>query len=251
MIRIRRCFVLALLFVACAQLPANAQNIFQMPTRFNIGGSFMVSQPKQGFGDNIGTGFGATGGLIYNLTSSGLLGLRFDLAHMQYGHEKKSVPLSEIVGSRVLVDVHTNNTITALTLAPEVAKPGGFLRPYANFGYSRLFFRTTSSLNTDNSEDGGSISTTNQKDGAGAWVFGGGVRVQLGRKGSPLTLDTGLRYFRGGFASYLREGSIQDNPDGSITVTPLTSRTPFIMYTIGVKFQIPYDSNKPCARFLC
>ena len=251
MIRNRRHVALAFVWIACSLSPAYAQNAFKMPTRLNIGGSFMVSQPKEGLGDNIGNGFGGTGGFIYNLTSSGLLALRFDVSHAQYGHEKKSVPLSETVGSRVLVDVHTNNTITALTLAPEVAKPNGFLRPYANFGYGRLFFRTTSSVKIDNSEDGGSASTTNQKDGAGAWVYGGGVRVQLGRKGSPVTLDTGLRYFRGGFASYLREGSIQDNPDGSVTITPLTSRTPFMMYTIGVKFQIPYDSNKPCGRFLC
>jgi hypothetical protein len=75
--------------------------------------------------------------------------------------------------------------------------------------------------------------------------------VRLGRTGSPVTLDTGLRYFRGGFTSYLREGSIQDNPDGSLTITPLTSRTPLMMYTIGVKFQIPYESSKPCSRFIC
>src|SRR5262245_5149177 len=158
MIRTRRHAAVALVWTACSLSSAYAQNAFQMPTRFNIGGSFMVSQPKEGLGDNISTGFGATGGLIYNLTSSGLLGLRFDLSHSQYGHEKKSVPLSETVGSRVLVDVHTNNTITALTLAPEVAKPSGFLRPYANFGYSRLFFRTTSSVGVDNSEEGGSVS---------------------------------------------------------------------------------------------
>jgi hypothetical protein len=251
MIRIGRHIAPTLLLLACVS-SAKAQNAFKLPTRFNIGGSFTVSQPKEGLGQNIGTGFGANVGMVYNLMSSGLMGLRFDLSHVQYGHEKKSVPLSETIGSRVLVDVHTNNTITALSLAPELAKPSGPIRPYVNFGYSRLFFRTTSSVGVDDgSEEGSSFSTTNQKDGAGAWVYGGGLRWQLGHKGSPVTLDTGLRYFRGGFAAYLREGSIQDNPDGSITISPLMSRTPFMIYTVGVKFQIPYDSNKPCARFLC
>ena len=248
---IGRHVVPALLVLTCAPLLASAQNVIKMPTRFNIEGGFTVSQPKEAFSQNIGSGYGANVGLIYNLTSSGLLGLRFDLSHVQYGHEEKNVPLSETIGSRVLVDVHTGNTITALTLAPEVAKPSGRIRPYANFGYSRLLFRTVSSVGTENSEDGDDFSTTNQKDGTGAWVYGGGIRVQLGRRTSPVTLDTGFRYFRGGTASYLREGSIQDNADGSITITPLTSRTPFMIYTIGVKIQIPYESTKPCSRLVC
>jgi hypothetical protein len=245
-----RHIVSAFLVLAWASTFANGQNVIKVPTRFNIDGSFMISQPKEAFRQNIGTGYGGTGGLIYNLKSSGLVGLRFDFSHVQYGHEEKRVPLSETIGPRVLVDVHTGNTISALTLAPELAKPTGFLRPYVNVGYSRLFFRTTSSVSSEDSE-GGDFSTTNHKDGAGAWVYGGGVRVRLGRKDSPVTLDTGLRYFRGGSASYLREGSIQDNADGSITITPLTSRTPFMIYTIGVKFQIPYESAKPCSRFIC
>jgi len=250
MIRIGQHAVPAFLLLAVLSTFAKGQTLFKLPTRFNIEGGFSISQPKEEFRQNVGNGYGASGGLIYHLTSSGLLGLRFDFSGARYGHEEKRVPLSETVGSRILVDVNTNNSITVLSLAPEVAKPSGLLRPYVNVGYGHLFFRTTSSVDTGDSEEGG-ISTTNHKDGAGAWVYGGGLRVQLGRKGSPVTLDTGLRYFRGGFTSYLREGSIQDNPDGSITISPLASRTPFIIYTIGVKFQIPYESSKPCARFVC
>jgi len=250
MIRIGRHVLPTLVLLSCVSTFATAQNVFKLPTRFNIGGGFMMSQPKENFRQNVGNGYGGSGGLVYNLTSSGLVGLRFDISHMRYGHEEKRVPLSETIGSRVLVDVNTNNSITAFTLAPELAKPTGLLRPYVNVGYSRLLFRTTSSVGTEDSEEGG-FTTTNQKDRVGAWVYGGGLRVQLGRKSSPVTLDTGLRYYRGGFASYLREGSIQDNADGSISITSLSSRTPFMIYSIGVKFQIPYESNKPCSRFVC
>jgi hypothetical protein len=220
-------------------------------TRFTVGGSFIVSQPKEGFAQAIGNGYGGGGGVIYNLTRSGLLSVRFDVSGVQYGHETKTVPLSETIGSRILVDVNTSNSVTAITWGPELAKPKGRVRPYINFGYSALFFRTTSTLEDVDSSDGDAFHTTNFKDSTRAWVYGGGLRIQLGGRTSPVTLDTGVRYYRGGTVSYLREGSIQDNPDGTITMTPLTSKTPFLAYTIGVKFRIPYGSNKHCARFLC
>jgi opacity protein-like surface antigen len=242
----------AALFSIFASTLASAQILLPpSETRFSVGGSFIVSQPKEGFAQAIGNGYGGSGGVLYHLTRSGLLGLRFDISGMQYGHETKRVPLSGTIGSRILVDVNTNNSITALSWGPELAKPSGRVRPYVNFGYSALFFRTTSSVQDFDSSDGGTINTTNFKDSTRGWVYGGGLRFQLGSRTSPVMLDTGLRYNRGGTASYLREGSIQDNPDGTITMTPLTSRTPFLVYTIGVKFRIPYDSNKPCARFLC
>jgi hypothetical protein len=248
----RRYPLYATLFSIIASTFASAQVVLPPnETRLSIGGNFIVSQPKEGFAQAIGNGYGGSGGVIYHLTRSGLLGLRFDISGVQYGHETRRVPLSETIGSRILVDVNTNNSIVALSLAPELAKPSGRVRPYVNIGYSALFFRTTSSIKDLDSSDGGTINTTNFKDSTRGWVYGGGLRFQLGSQTSPVMLDTGLRYNRGGTASYLREGSIQDNPDGTITVTPLTSRTPFLVYTIGVKFRIPYDSSKPCARFLC
>jgi hypothetical protein len=231
---------------------SNAQTVLlPSETRFSVGGGFVVSQPREGFAQGIGNGYGASGGMIYHLTRSGLLGLRFDVSSVRYGHETKHVPLSGTIGSRVLVDVNTNNSITAFSLAPELAKPRGKVRPYINVGYSVVLFRTTSSVPDLGSSDGGNTSTTNFKDSTRAWVYGGGLRVQLGSHTSPVTLDAGLRYNRGGTASYLREGSIQDNPDGTLTITPLTSRTPFLVYTIGVKVRIPYNSSKTCSRFLC
>jgi opacity protein-like surface antigen len=226
----------------------SAQTIYRVPTRFEIGGHFIISQPTEEFGQNIGNFLGGGGTVKYNLLSAGWLGARFDISGMSYGKETRSVPLSETIGSRILVDLTTRNTITSLTWAPEVAKPSGRIRPYANVGYSLLLFRTTSSFSS--SEDEG-VSTTNYKDSTGAWVYGGGLRFLVGPSASPASLDFGVRYHRGGNVSYLREGGIQDNPDGSITISPLTSRTPFVVYTIGVKVRIPYESTKPCARFLC
>ncbi len=246
-----RSYTIPAFLISILSASAASAQIASIPTRFTIGGNFIVSEPKEGFRQNVGNGLGAGGGVMYNVLSSGLLALRFDLSGVSYGKETKRVPISSTIGSRILVDLTTRNTITALSLGPELAKPTGRIRPYINAGYSRLFFRTTSSIaGSDSSEDGG-ISTTNYKDGTGAWVYGGGLRLALGRSTSPVSLDLGIRYHRGGSASYLREGSIQDNADGSIAITPLSSRTPFVVYAVGVKIRIPYDSNKPCARLLC
>jgi len=244
--------ILLSVFATTATTAANAQTrLSPAETRFSVGGSFIISQPKEGFSQAIGNGYGGGGGVIYNLTRSGLLAVRFDISSVQYGHETKTVPLSGTVGSRILVDVNTSNSITAITWGPELAKPTGRVRPYVNFGYSALFFRTTSSVEDVDSSEGDAFHTTNFKDSTRAWVYGGGLRIQLGGRNSPVTLDTGVRYYRGGTVSYLREGSIQDNPDGTITMTPLTSKTPFLAYTVGVKFRIPYNPNRQCARFLC
>ena len=227
-----------------------ATAVAETPTRFTFGGSFIVSQPMEEFGQNVGNGYGANATVMYHLLRSGLLSLRLDLSGVEYDHEKNRVPLSPTVGGRIIVDVRTTNSIVGLSWGPEFAVPTGRIRPYANAAYSRLFFRTTSSVRDIDSSDENIASTTNYKDGTGAWVYGGGIRIPLGKTNSPVSLDVGLRYYRGGIAAYLREGSIVDNPDGSITVTPLISRTPFLMYAVGVQFRIPHGSS-PCSGFLC
>lgn len=216
-----------------------------IPTRWTLGGDFTLAQPRDSFAQNIGNGYGGGGEVIYHLARSGFLSLRTDVSAVSYGREKKRVPFSGDV-SRVQLDVRTNNSIVALSWGPEVARPSGRLRPYAHAGYGRLFFRTTSSIQAT---DESSASTTNHKDGVGAWVYGGGLRVRLADGDTTVLLDTGVSYYKGGVASYLREGGIQDNPDGTITMSTLTSRTPFVTYTVGVKFRIPTRGS--CSRFIC
>ena len=236
------CVFLSLLTAATA--------VAETPTRFTVGGSFIVSQPKEEFGRNVGRGYGANATVMYHLLRSGLVNLRLDLSGVEYDHEKSRVPLSSTVGGRIIVEVNTTNSIVGLTWGPEFVVPTGRIRPYVNAAYSRLFFRTTSSVHGVDSSDENIASTTNYKDGTVAWVYGGGIRIPLGKISSPVSLDVGLRYYRGGMTSYLREGSIVDNPDGSTTIAPFFSRTPFLMYAVGVQFRIPHGSS-PCSGFLC
>jgi hypothetical protein len=230
-------YLLALsLVIVVAAVPADAQD-FERLSRFSVAGSFVISQPRGEFGENVSTGYGAQGTVLFHLLRSGLLNLRFDLSDATYGREEKFVPAST---SRVVFEVTTTNSILTLAWGPEIAVPTGRFRPYANVGYSRLNFTTRSSLKGTESSDEELTKTTNYEDSTNAWVFGGGIRIPLGNiESAPLALDLGLRYYHGGTASYLREGSIQDQPDGSISITPLTTRTPILVYTVGVQFRIP------------
>ena len=240
--------VFCLLFVwstATAQLPPEPR------TRFTVGAEFMFADPREDFRDNVDRGLGGGGTLLYRFDGSGWLSARLDGLFLGYGNETKRVPFSQTVGGRILVDVRTTNSIGGISIGPELAVPRGVIRPYANASISRLFFRTVSTVEGIRSSDEPIASTTNHSDGTRAWVYGAGIRIPIPSRESRFVLDFGLRYHQGGEASYLREGSIIDNPDGSITIIPLFSRTPFVGYTVGFKYTIPYNSVSPCPRFLC
>src|SRR3989442_14304163 len=106
-------FLLGLL----AALRASAQ-VAPEATRFTITAAPILSQPKGEFGRNIGSGFGAGGALLYHLDRPGFVSLRFDVSAVEYGRETKRVPLSEYIGQRILVNLTTTNSITALGFGP-------------------------------------------------------------------------------------------------------------------------------------
>jgi len=222
------------------------------PTRFTITGAPILSKPRGEFARNIGDAFGGFGGVLYHVDRTGIASLRFDISGVPYGEEKKRVPISPTIGERVLVDLTTSNWIAAFSLGPELAVPRGAVRPYINSGFSELLFRTTSSVaGTGSSES--FAGTTNYKDSTSGWFLGGGARIPVGVRNLPdaLRIDLGVRYTRAGTVSYLRPGSIQDSPDGSISFSPLTSSAPQLVYSIGVSFRIPHNANVHCPRLLC
>jgi hypothetical protein len=221
-------------------------------TRFSINGSPILSEPTGEFRHNISNGVGANFGFLYHIDRPGFLGLRFDISALEYDHETRHVPFSEFVGGRILLDERTSNSIISFSFGPELAWPRGKVRPYVNGGVSELLFRTTSSVSSDSSDET-IASTTNFKDSAGAWFLGGGVRLPLAGNNprKAVSLDLGVRYHWGGEASYLREGSITDHPDGTISIFPLTSRTPHMVYMVGIRFRFPHDPATSCPRLVC
>jgi hypothetical protein len=223
-------------------------------TRFSIGGGPIFNEPTGQFRQNVSNAVGGGVGFLYHVDRTGFFGLRFDVSGVSYGSETRKVPISRPITDRILLDETTSNSITTISFGPELAWPKGRIRPYINGGISKLLFRTSTSLDVTDS-DGNSISTTNFKDSAGAWFAGGGVRLPVGNgsiASRAITLDFGVRYHSGATASYLREGSIQDGPGGTITITPLMSRTPYLAYTAGIRVRIPRGKTAlHCPRFVC
>ncbi|HUQ21228.1 MAG TPA: hypothetical protein VM099_16530 [Gemmatimonadaceae bacterium] len=228
---------------AGAQITARPSVVVEQPSRFSIGGNLVLSQPKGEFANNIDNGFGADGFGLMRIDRAGILSLRADIGGSQYGSE--TLPGGYIYGGRIGVDVETTNAIFWGGIGPQLTVPVGRIRPYANAQIGFMNFSTTSSVRGTGAYEGETFaSTENQSDATHAWIFGGGVYVPFTGNLSMLAIDAGAKYFTGGRASYLREGSIQDNADGSVTITPLHSKTDLVTWHVGVSYTIPRDVHR-------
>jgi hypothetical protein len=208
------------------------------PTRFTIAGDLLVAQPKGEFGSNIDQGFGANVVFLYKLDKAGVFSLRADLGGMEYGSETKRVPFLPYTG-RVLLDVTTTNDVYFGAIGPQMQLlTKGPVRPYVNAAVGVQGFVTESALSgSDESWD--YASTTNSHDATLAYMLGGGLYIPFGKSATAASLNIGARYHFGGTASYLREGDITDNADGTITLHPRNTKTDMVMWQVGVSVPIP------------
>lgn len=202
--------------------------------------NFAVSQPVGALNDFIGEGYGLTGGFVWNLDRDRVFGIRAEGGFVQYGSRSTPACLSTTVGCRVQVDVNTDNDIAFGGIGPQITVPAGPLRPYLNATAGFSYFFTHSSVSGRNDGDYNNFfDTTNHHDGVFALTGGGGFLIPLSMGRTPVLLDLGATYHRNGEATYLRRDSIKDNPDGSITVTPIRSEANFITYRLGVSIGVP------------
>src|SRR5262245_50793685 len=197
--------------------------------------NFAVSQPIGDFGDFIGTGYGLTGGFVWNLDRDRVFGIRAEGGFVQYGSERVD---GCFFTCRVPVDVNTSNDIIFAGIGPQISVPAGFFRPYLNATAGVSYFYTHSSVSSDNGYEG-DYDHTNHDDAVFALTGGGGFLIPLSMRRTPVLLDLGATFHRNGEATYLRKGSITDNPDGSISINPIRSEANFITYRIGVSIGIP------------
>lgn len=207
------------------------------PSRFTLVGDLLVAQPKGEFATQLGTeGFGANVAGLFRLDREGLFSIRGDIGGMQYGSETYYVPYLPITG-RVSLDVETTNNAYWGSIGPQITVPAGPVQPYLNAAVGIVGLVTSTSVRGSDSEY--EYATTNNSDDVtSAWIFGGGLYVPLGRQNT-WKLHAGARYFYGGEATYLKEGDIQDNPDGSITLFPRTSKTDQVTWQVGVAYTFP------------
>lgn len=212
----------------------------QRPTGGYLGGSFTIARTQGEFSDYVDGGLGADLHYIHKLDRDGWLALRADLGFAVYGHERMRVPLSPTIGGRILVDVNTSNNIAWIGVGPQIGAPNGNLRPYANAYAGYSYLSTTSTVEGTYYDDEPIASTTNFDDWTFSYGAGAGVYVPLRRGPAPVSMDLGVRYHNNGEAEYLREGDIEDNGDGTITVYPVRSDTDLLTFHIGISVGIAH-----------
>jgi hypothetical protein len=211
----------------------------KQPTGGFFGGSFIAARTEGEFSDYVNGGFGGQVNYIHQLDRDGWLGIRADAGLIVYGHERQRVPLSPTLGGRILVDLTTSNNIAFVGVGPQVGVPTGRLRPYVN-GYAGYSFIWTQSSVSGTYDDEDFASTTNFDDGSFSYGGGGGIYIPVGPRSSRASIDIGVKYHNNGVAEYLREGDIEDHPDGSITLYPVRSDTDLLTFHIGFSFGISH-----------
>jgi hypothetical protein len=201
------------------------------PARATLGGGVFVAQPVGEFKNYVRNGFGGGGHLLLRVDRQGFLALRADLGYLIYGHETKRVSLPN--AGRVEFDVTTSNNILTYSIGPQLMVPTGPIRPYVNAMAGGAYFFTESSVGgSDNSSD--FASTRNFGDNVPSYGYGGGLFIPFRMRYAQAGLDIGARFIRNGHTRYLREGGIQDEPDGGYTVFPIESETNLVVYHIGI-----------------
>lgn len=212
------------------------------PSRFSIVGDLLIAQPKGEFATQINTeGFGGNVGGLFRLDREGIFSIRADIGGMQYGSETLHVPYLPITG-RVSLDVETTNSVFWGSIGPQVSAPVGRFQPYINAAIGVMDFTTQTSVRGSDSNYE-YASSTNKEDATSAYIFGGGVYIPLGSQ-NDWKLHLGARYFYGGQASYLKEGDIRDNPDGSVTLFPRTSKTDQVTWQVGMSYTFPLGHRR-------
>ena len=222
-----------LLAGAFAAAPAAAQEEELRPVQAYLSIHGVYARPNGEFADYVKHGGGLNAAITYPLTTEGPLALRADAGFIVYGSETRRVCFSRTVGCRVTLDLTTTNSIAYLNVGPQLTLPHGPVRPYANAGAGFSYFGTSSTV--EGSGDTEPFASTNNFDDITfMWAAGGGVMIRLSEGRTPVFLDLGGRYNGNGRVKYLKKGDIQDNPDGSITITPTESEANLWQFKLGV-----------------
>ncbi len=211
------------------------------PSPFFLGVHAGVVIPRGEFSSRVDPSFGLAGHVIYGMDPAGVIGLRFDGGYSTYGRERFLTPLSSAIGGRILVDVVTSNSVSFLEVGPHLMAPVGRVRPYLNTAIGVGYFSTTSSIRPldDWRGDDRTFSTRQHSDFALALGGGAGMFIPVRPGPLPVFIDLGARYHDFGEAEYLREGSIRDHADGTISFTPIRSEVRMWMVYAGASFRLP------------
>lgn len=224
--------------VASSQRPRYNSRSFDRPVRAHSGASFSYGRPVGDFLHYVDQGLGFDAFFRFNADRQGVLSFRLDGGLQIYGHETFRVPLSGTIGGRILVDLTTSNNIVWMGFGPQLTSPSGAIRPYANASAGFSYFFTESTVEGSNNDNDPFASTTNYSDATFRYGFGWGLLIPFQTRTSEWAIDLGAMYHGNGQVRYLREGGIQDMPDGSIVIYPIQSDANLLTYRLGFSVAI-------------
>lgn len=208
-------------------LSAEAEAQYKRGPGGSVGMSFVAADATGEFGFAIDHAFGLDLNAGIPMAANGHLRLRLDGGFMIYGIE--SVYYCDY-GCRVGSELTTTNTIVYGGVGPELVLAKGDIQPYLHATAGMSWFVTSSGVDHHDGY-GSSLDTTNYSDHVLGWKFGGGIRV---RAGHALFIDLGVVRHDNGRVSYLTEGDIVDNPDGSVTMYPMLSEADLLSFQLGM-----------------
>jgi hypothetical protein len=232
MIRTVSLSALALAVVAGAVSPETAAAQDPAPSRFSGAVAFLNTQPVGGLRTGPGFGVALTG--AYALDQARIFRIRGDLRFASYGHERREVCLSQTVGCWIRVDLNTNYGTAFAGIGPEVAIPVGPVHLVLDGTVGVGHFTVGTSLSGVDDYGENAFDTTHFEDTVFAWSTGGELRVPVSRK---VAIALGSHYVHNGQASYVLEGGVTENPDGTLRVSPISTDANMVAITLGVAFR--------------
>lgn len=160
--------------------------------------------------------------------------LRAEGGGMIYDNERRRIPWGGPAGGRIMLDLDTSNDFVWFAGGLQTMAPGRTVRPYAAASIGLSTFQTSSTLKgTDDNDQFGR--TTNFRD---AWkvMYASAAGLYIPVRGGvrPLHIDLGVHYLHNGARRYLKKGSIQDNPDNTLTFSPISSQANVMSYRVGL-----------------
>ena len=227
-------FILGLLFlvatVGSAQWRGGLREVGRSRGGHGSWGSLELAgvkgSPVGQFHDLVNDVAGANAKLSLNFNRHGTVALRVDGSYLLYGSENRPLPLAS-PGGLLTGSMSTRFSIASLRAGPEFVGTGR-VRPYI-FGTAGVsYFATQTSV-------GICCGTTNYHDAVSSFAGGGGLLIDLSRH---MSVDLGGTFVRNGKVSYLREGDILSNPDGSYTFRPVRSEANLFLVQVGLSFAL-------------
>ena len=206
----------------------------QPPTGRLVGGvALQVTNPRGAFGDNVGTGFGAGGHLIWRLEPSALLNLRTELGILTYGTTSRRIPMAN-TGGLIQLRLRTSNNIASVVAGPQLIGAVGRFTPYfAALGGFSVFW-TESTVEGSQNVNTPFASTTNSADAVLAYGGSGGAYWRIAQGSRPVRLDVNVRYLRHDDVRYLTDDRVTAAFRANAEPVPLRGRADMVTYSLGV-----------------